>query len=145
MKKNDQGVKSFVEARNPSCFKRSSPTVSQMLKAVIDGRLFGAVECDLHVPDSWPEPVKKRNDYEERFEKMSPSEYVEMFPLFCTTDVPMSAVGSFVRDHIEKCNTSKKTCRLLVGGMKAKKILLVTPLLRWYINHGLEVTDLFCC
>ena len=31
--------------------------------------------------------------------------------------------------------------RLLVGGMKAKKIMLATPLLRWYLQHGLEVTD----
>ena len=37
---------------------------------------------------------------------------------------------------------SKKPRRLLVGGMKAKKILLATHLLRWYINHGLEITDI---
>jgi hypothetical protein len=32
--------------------------------------------------------------------------------------------------------------RLLVGGMSAKKILIATPLLRWYMEHGLEVTKI---
>ena len=38
---------------------------------------------------------------------------------------------------------STKPRRLLIGGMKAKKILLLTPLLKWYINHGLEVTEVY--
>ena len=33
--------------------------------------------------------------------------------------------------------------RLLVGGMKARQILLSTPLLQWYLNHGLVVTRLY--
>ena len=27
--------------------------------------------------------------------------------------------------------------------MEARKIMLSTPLLRWYLNHGLEVTRLY--
>ena len=30
--------------------------------------------------------------------------------------------------------------RSLIGSMKGEKILLATPLLKWYLEHGLEVT-----
>ena len=30
--------------------------------------------------------------------------------------------------------------RSLIGSMKGDKILLATPLLKWYLEHGLEVT-----
>ena len=30
-----------------------------------------------------------------------------------------------------------------MGGMRAKKILLATPLLRWYLEHGLQVTRIY--
>lgn len=33
--------------------------------------------------------------------------------------------------------------RLLVGGLRAKQILLATPLLKWYLDHGLEVTKVY--
>ena len=69
--------------------------------------------------------------------------FEEMSPIFCTCDVPVSAMGSLMQDHITKYNMSTKPRRLLIGGMKAKKILLLTPLLKWYIDHGLEVTEVY--
>ena len=33
--------------------------------------------------------------------------------------------------------------RLLVGGMSAQKILLATPLLKWYLDHGMKVTKIY--
>ena len=40
----------------------------------------------------------------------------------------------------EKLGLSKKPRRLLVGGLRAEKILIATPLLKWYLNHGLIVS-----
>ena len=100
-------------------------TQDQILKDVVDGKLFGMVEVDIQVP----EHLK--------------SHFKEMSPIFCTCDVPVSAMGSLMQDHITKYNMSTKPRRLLIGGMKAKKILLLTPLLKWYIDHGLEVTDVY--
>ena len=48
-----------------------------------------------------------------------------------------------MQDHVNKYDLSQKDRRLLVGGIKAKKILLATPLLKWYIEHGLVVTDVY--
>ena len=35
-----------------------------------------------------------------------------------------------------------KPTRYLIGSMWAEKILMITPLLTWYIKHGLEVTKI---
>ena len=32
---------------------------------------------------------------------------------------------------------------MLVGSYRGDKILLATPLLRWYMDHGLEVTHVY--
>ena len=39
----------------------------------------------------------------------------------------------------------KRPRRLLVSGLKAEKVLLSSPLLRWYMEHGLEVTRVYQC
>jgi hypothetical protein len=33
--------------------------------------------------------------------------------------------------------------RLLVGGMSGSRILIPSPLLKWYLEHGLEVTHIY--
>ena len=48
-----------------------------------------------------------------------------------------------MQTHIKKFGLSKKPRGLLVGGMKARQILLATPFLKWYLNHGLEVTKIY--
>ena len=50
-----------------------------------------------------------------------------MSPLFCTTDVPFS----HIKDHVKRFGLSQKPRRL--GGMKARQILLATPLLKWHL------------
>ena len=37
----------------------------------------------------------------------------------------------------------KRPRNLLVGGMKAKKFLLLTCLLKWYLDRGLHMTKLY--
>ncbi|WAR06799.1 hypothetical protein MAR_016757 [Mya arenaria] len=53
------------------------------------------------------------------------------------------AIGERMQQHIREHQLSDKPRRLLVGGMKAKQMLLATPLLRWYINHGLVVSKIY--
>ena len=36
-----------------------------------------------------------------------------------------------------------KPIKSLIGSMHAEKILLATPLLRWYLEHGLEITRVY--
>ena len=48
-----------------------------------------------------------------------------------------------MKDFATDNNIKTTTRRMLVGGMKAQKILLATPLLKWYVEHGMVVTRVY--
>ena len=132
--RKDSDLKAFVESRLPQTPQRSI-TDCEILAGVPSG-LFGMVEVDISVPDQWPEQFS--------LPTMSPYEYFEeMSLLFCTNDVPFDIIGSHMKTHVKKFGFSQKPTRLLVGGMKARQILLAIPLLKWYLNHGPEVTKIY--
>lgn len=94
------------------------------------------VEVDIEVPDQWPGYF--------RHPTLTPYEYFrEMSPLFCTTEIPFEAIGQHMQAHIWEYQLSDQSRKLLVGGMRARQILLATPLLQWYLNHGLMVTKIY--
>ena len=106
-----------------------------LLSAIQTGSLFGMAEVDIEVPDAW------QGDFRP---ELSPYDYFKEFsPLFCTTEVPPEAMGEHMMQHCIDHNAPTTSRRLLVGGMKARQILLATPLLQWYLNHGLVVTRLY--
>lgn len=128
-------LKAFVESRRPQTPQRNV-NQDEILNAVKDDRLFGMVECDIRVPQNWPLHFQ--------YPSMTPYEYLqEMSPLFCTTDVPFEVIGEHMQQDARQFEQSRKPRQLLVGGMKAKQILLATPLLRWYLSHGMEVTKIY--
>ncbi|KAK3109123.1 hypothetical protein FSP39_023489 [Pinctada imbricata] len=108
---------------------------TQILNGVRENILFGMVEVDIEVPERW------EGDFRHA---LSPWEYFkEMSPLFCNTEVKFEDIGAHMQDHIKKEGLSDHPRRLLVGGMKAEKILLATPLLKWYLEHGLKVMRIY--
>ena len=79
-----------------------------------EGKWFGFAEVDIEIPKTlWP-----------KFE--------EMCPFFYNEEVPVEAVPQHILD-------GKK----LVGALSAKKILLYAPLLRWYLEHGAVITNVY--
>ena len=122
----------------PSFFRihKGKITDNLILQGVDTGALFGMVEVDIEVPQEWPHYFKHPT--------MSPYDYFqEMSPLFCTTEIHFDAIGEHMQAHIWEYHLSDSPQRLLVGGMKARQILLATPLLQWYLNHGLVVTKIY--
>lgn len=108
---------------------------SFILGMVRMGHVFGAVEVDIETPTEW-------NDLFSH--ELPPQEYfAEFSPIFCTTDVPFEHFGSHMQDFVETNGLSKDPRRLLVGGMSARKILLATPLLQWYLLKGMHVTRVY--
>ena len=100
-------------------------TQNQILTAVIDGTLFGMIECDVRVPA----------DLREHF--------AEMLPVFKNALVTRDDIGPYMRQYAEEYNILKKPRRMLVGSYRGDKILLSTPLLRWYLTHGLVVDRVY--
>ena len=63
-----------------------------------------------------------------------------MSPIFCTTNIPHEVIGDHMKAYTASNDIGQTPRRLLVGGMSAKKIMLASPLLKWYLDRGLVVT-----
>ena len=120
--RKEPDVKSFLA---PARRQKWNMTQNEILAAVIDGMLFGMIECDIHVP---PE--------------LRPY-FSEMQPIFKNTTVTRDDIGSFMQQYAEEHDIMSTPRRMLVGSYRGDKILLTTPLLRWYIAHGLVVDHVY--
>ena len=95
---------------------------SDILTAVQEDKLFGFMEVDINVPPHL-------------------HEYFSDFPpLFATVDVPYEVIGEYMQQKITELGKSKKDRIQLVSGLAAEKILLGTPAIQWYLDHGLVIT-----
>ena len=111
--------------RDPPHRQKWKMTQQQIIAAVVDGTLFGMIECDIHVP---PE--------------LRPY-FSEMQPIFKNTTVTRDDIGPFMRQYAEEHDIMSTPRRMLVGSFHGIKLLLATPLLRWYLAHGLVVDRVY--
>ncbi len=103
--------------------------VDILTNEILNDQLFGFVECDIEVP------------------KALYNHFSEMCPIFANKDVENkeSNIGKYMFNIITNENKNKinKKERKLVGLLSVKKILLYTPLLQWYLQHGLKMTKVY--
>ena len=111
--------------RDPPPRQKWNMTQNEILAAVIDGTLFGMIECDIHVP---PE--------------LRPY-FSEMQPIFKNANVSRDDIGPYMRQYAEEHDIMSTPRRMLVGSFHGIKLLLATPLLRWYLAHGLVVDHVY--
>lgn len=79
-----------------------------------------------------------------RRKTVTPYQYFEeMSPLFCATDVSFEIIGDHIQEHVRRFELSKKNRRLFVGGMRARQMLIATPLLKWYLEHGMVMAKIY--
>ena len=105
--------------------EQSSEEKNEIIQNVLNDKLFGFFEVDIEVP----EQKRKR--------------FSEFCPLFVISEVPEEQIPQHMKDY--KINTGRKMIKnnkKLLGVMKAEKILIYSPLLKWYLNHGLQVTKI---
>ena len=118
--------KEKVFSSNPKAKpEQSSEEKDELIQNVLNDKLFGFFQVDIEVP-------------EQLLDKFS-----EFSPLFILSEVPEDQIPQHMRDY--KINTGRKKIKnnkKLLGVMKAEKILLYSPLLNWYLNHGLQVTKI---
>ena len=97
----------------------------KLIQNMLNEKLFGFFQVDIEVP-------------EQLLDKFS-----EFSPLFILSEVPEDQIPQHM--HAYKINTGRKKVKnnkKLLGVMKAEKILLYSPLLKWYLNHSLQVTKI---
>ena len=111
--------------RDPPPRQKWKMTSHSIIAAVIDGTLFGMVECDVRVPDNLREY------------------FAEMQPIFKNATVTRDDIGPFMRQYAVDHDIMSTPRRMLVGSYRGDKILLTTPLLQWYLAHGLVVDRVY--
>ena len=126
MQISDPKLKEFVRQRQPPFFRKHRwiTKESTIRNAVLDDTFFGFLEVDIHVP-------QHLHDY-----------FEEMPPLFCNTEVKFEDMGTFMQQYVNDHHMSDKPRRLLLSGMKAEKLMLSSPYLKWLMQKGLSVTKL---
>ena len=113
------GKDTLVVNKKPFDQKR----IAKFSKYVLKEKVFGFAQVGIEVPDEF-------------YDKFS-----EMAPLFVVQEI-------LDRDILEKMKVFKekngwktvKGTKNVLRVMKAKKILLYTPLIEWYLQHGLKLT-----
>ena len=106
-------------------FQSEAGEKDKLIQNVLNDKLFGFFQVDIEVP-------------EQLLDKFS-----EFSPLFVLSEVPEDQIPQHMQDY--KINTGRKKIKnnkKLLGVMKAEKILLYSPLLKWYLNHGSQVTKI---
>ena len=123
--RGDPAVKQCVDAAFPRRrHARWTMTSQQILSGVRAGTVIGMIECDICVPEELRE------------------HFAEMQPVFKNMCLIREDLGPFMRRYAEEHIMSTPR-RMLVGSYRGDKILLATPLLRWYLDHGLEVMHVY--
>ena len=106
-------------------FQANPEEKDKLIQNVLNDKLFGFFQVDIEVP-------------EQLLDKFS-----EFSPLFVLSEVSEDQIPQHMQDY--KINTGRKKIKnnkKLLGVMKAEKILLYSPLLKWYLNHGLQITKI---
>ena len=129
MKMDQPEIEDFIQTslpQSPSPFPCSIPiTKASILRAVYDGRLFGLVRCDISVPESLR------------------AHFSEMPPIFKNIEVSREDIGSFMGKYADERKLLGQPRRTLIGSFIGKNIFLATPLLHWYLEHGLVVDKIY--
>ncbi|KAI8487962.1 hypothetical protein Bbelb_344100 [Branchiostoma belcheri] len=82
-------------------------------------------QCDVFVP--W---VLKTN-------------FAEMCPIFKNVDISIGDIGDHMKQYAETHGVMSRPRRSLIGSMFGQKILLATPLLKWYLEKGFVVEHIY--
>ena len=125
-KANNQKIKQFLSDKNIS-FKsalQGKVTQASILEKVKSGELFGLVQCDIHVPDN-----------------LKPY-FEDLPPLFKNTNVSREDIGEHMETYCINNKLMRQPRRTLISSFFGENVLLTTPLLKWYLQQGLVVTDI---
>ena len=115
----------FKEQKNNNNNKQKKTKIDDgdVVEAVKNGRLFGLVRCDVEVPDNLR------------------AFFAEMTPVFKNVEISREDIGTHMKDFATTHNLLSTPRPALIGSYFGKDMLFATPLLRWYIQHGLVVSN----
>jgi len=114
-------LKKTVKIVRPRCnLNRQS-----ILNGILTGELFWVLLCDIHTPDHLKE------------------HFSEFCPIFKNALVSSNDVGPHMRAYAESHNIFRKPVKSLICSYFGEKVFWITPFVRWYLQHGLQVTRIY--
>jgi G:T-mismatch repair DNA endonuclease (very short patch repair protein) len=116
-------LKSFFNSYYPSTRKILDEKI--MIGKILSGEYYGFVECDISVPE----------DQREKFS--------EMCPIFKNVELTRDHLSPSMREFAETEGFLVHPQRSLVGSMFGEKVLLLSTLAKWYLEHGLIITKIY--
>ena len=125
VKRNNPDLQEFLASLRLPHHNKKTMTQAEILKFIVDGSMFGLVECDIRVPQDLADT------------------FAEMTPIFKNVEISREDIGEHMKHYAERMGVFKRPRRSLIGSMFGSKILLATPLLRWYLSHGLVVDHVY--
>ena len=96
-----------------------------ILDLVQKGELFGMLRVDIKTPDHLQE------------------KFSETCPIFKNVEISLGDIGPYMKQYGEEHGFMKQPRRSLISSYFGENILLVTPLLQYYLQLGLEVTKIY--
>ena len=134
IKSECESVKQFLKKKYsdfPPLFKFVSSNnedfCDEISKKIMDGSLFGLLTVDICTPDSL-------------------KDYLSIIqPIIKNTNLTLNDVSPVMRQFAIDNNimTEKSERRNLIGSYFGKHIVLITPLLAWYLKKGLKITKIY--
>jgi type III secretion system FlhB-like substrate exporter len=106
----------------------SEYNIKDLINDVLNEKLFGFVEVDIKVPD----------ELYDKFSEMSP-----VFKNITIDATDENIIGEHMFDYCKQNKIPLHKSKKLIGSMFGEKILLYTPLLKWYLEHGLIITKFY--
>src|SRR6218665_2346400 len=94
---------------------------------IMNDKAFGFLECDIETPEHLKEY------------------FSEMTPIFKNVELDPTreeVIGSHMHEHNQTLGEDKHVAKSkkLIGSYFGKRILLYTPLLKWYLQHGMVIS-----
>ena len=99
--------------------------VKPFISKLLAGKWFGFAEVDIRVPPHLRD------------------KFPEMCPLFLNRAVDYVDVTQDMLDYPQRTGRKRVQTKMQLGTMSVSHILLYAPMLRWYIEHCLEVTTVY--
>ena len=116
---------SYPDATRLVAQKRVKYTMDTLLTAIRNGDIFGAARVDIKTPDALK------------------AKFHGFPPVVKHANISRADIGDFMRAHCEETNSLLQPRPSLISSYYGENILITTPLLQWYIRHGLEVTHVY--
>ena len=98
--------------------------MEEILDDIRDEKVFGFAKVDIHVKD---EDISK---------------FSEFPPIFKNTEIKIDDIGEHMQEYCQSIGRKTGVKRSLISSMKGEGMLILTPLLKWYLDNGLVVTRL---